>query len=124
MASKKRILVVDDEEDISKLLRLILEDEGYEVYVAPNGPEALALLQKELYDLVLLDLLMPGMDGWEVLKQLRTTAKARQTPVILLTGRTTNLDDLRQDMLQYSAYITKPFQPDDLIARIKQVVAP
>jgi DNA-binding response OmpR family regulator len=124
MTSKKKILIVDDEEDISKLVRLILEDEGYEVHAAPNGEEALDLLREELYDLVLLDLLMPGMSGWDVLKQLRTNAKGNQTPVILLTGRSTNLKDLQQDMLQYSAYITKPFHPDDLVARIKQVVSP
>ncbi|HET6268210.1 MAG TPA: response regulator [Acidobacteriota bacterium] len=120
----KKILIVDDEEDITKLVRLILEDEGYEVHAAPNGTEALGLLREELYDLVLLDLLMPGMNGWEVLKQLRISAKANQTPVILLTGRTTNPEDLQRDMLQYSAYITKPFHPDDLVKRIKQVVAP
>src|SRR5580765_4545693 len=101
MAPKKRILIVDDEEDISKLVRMILEDEGYEVHAASNGPEALVFLREELYDLVLLDLLMPGMNGWDVLKQLRINAKAKQTPVILLTGRTTNIEDLQQDMLQY-----------------------
>lgn len=121
--AKNKILIVDDEEDIVNLVRLILEDAGYEVFTATNGVEALDRIRTKTFDLVLLDIMMPLLSGWEVLKELRENAQTREVPVALLTARASPRDDNRQHPTTYCDYITKPFEPDDLLMRIRQILS-
>ena len=83
----KRILIVDDEDDILNLVRLILEDAGYECETARNGKEGLSAIQQQNFDLVLLDIMMPVLTGWEVLRFLRDNEQTRNLPVAMLTAR-------------------------------------
>lgn len=119
----KKILVVDDEEDIVNLVRLILEDAGYEVTAATNGVDALEQIRTKPFDLVLLDIMMPMLSGWEVLKELRENSQTREVPVALLTARASPRDDNRQHPTTYCDYITKPFEPDDLLMRIRHILS-
>lgn len=111
-----RILIADDEPRIVKFLRLRLKASGYEVLTANNGWEALELVQAEEPDLLVLDLVMPGMDGFETLKQVRAVSSV---PVIILSAKETSLDKVRGLELGADDYLTKPFSPDELIARIE-----
>lgn len=117
----KRILIVDDEQDLLDLVGLILEDHGYEVDTALTGDAALNRLRKEPFDLVLLDIMMPGMDGWEVLKILKLDTRTCDIPVAMLTCKTDTRDKLFG--LQEGAvdYITKPFSPEELISRVEGI---
>lgn len=113
------ILVVDDEEPIQELLRFNLEKEGYVVCVAKDGQEALDGVAKEQPDLIVLDLMLPGMDGLEVCKRLRLTPGFRQIPIIMLTAKGEVIDKVLGLELGADDYMTKPFSPRELIARIK-----
>ncbi|MHB1652135.1 MAG: response regulator [Desulfitobacteriaceae bacterium] len=113
------ILVVDDEEPIQELLRFNLEKEGYLVRVAGDGAGALNLVEKELPDLVVLDVMLPGMDGLEVCRQLRMMPKFQDLPVIMLTARGEEIDKVLGLELGADDYLTKPFSPRELLARIK-----
>jgi DNA-binding response OmpR family regulator len=116
---KKKILVVDDEEDILHFLELVLGEKGYQVITASGGHEALTRAQIEHPDLVLLDIMMPQMDGWEVLKLLRVDAATADIPVAMLSARTEAKD--RVQGLQEGAidYICKPFSLQELIGKIE-----
>ncbi|WP_166240135.1 response regulator transcription factor [Paenibacillus turpanensis] len=113
--SKIQILIVDDEWNLRNLLRLYLMKNGFEVTEAANGHEALHLLNQHGYDLIILDVMMPGMDGWEVCKRIRQTM---QIPVIMLTARTDTKDKVQGLTIGADDYIVKPFEPDELIARV------
>jgi len=117
----KRILVVDDEEDILHFLELVLGDKGYEVTTAANGHEALARAQADRPDLILLDIMMPQMDGWEVLKLLRVDEETATLPVAMLSARTEAQD--RVQGLQEGAvdYICKPFALQELLGKIDSI---
>ncbi|MGC7870365.1 response regulator [Desulfosporosinus sp. SYSU MS00001] len=113
------ILVVDDEEPIQELLRFNLEKEGYQVRVAKDGPEALASIEKEQPDLLVLDVMLPGMDGLEVCRRLRLNTKFQQIPIIMLTAKGEEIDKVLGLELGADDYMTKPFSPRELLARIK-----
>lgn len=113
----KKILVVDDEVSIVTLLSYNLEKSGYQVVTASDGQEALAKAHEERPDLILLDLMLPKLDGIEVLKQLRQDRN--QIPVIMLTARGDELDKVLGLELGADDYITKPFSPREVLARIK-----
>lgn len=113
------ILVVDDEEPIQELLRFNLEKEGYQVKVVGDGVEALGQIEKTQPDLVVLDLMLPGMDGLEICRQLRTLTKYQDLPVIMLTAKGEEIDKVLGLELGADDYITKPFSPRELLARIK-----
>ena len=113
------ILVVDDEEPILELLRFNLEKEGYQVRVAKDGPEALESVEKEQPDLLILDVMLPGMDGLEICRQLRLNPKFRQIPIIMLTAKGEVIDKVVGLELGADDYMTKPFSPRELLARIK-----
>ena len=121
MSMKKKILVVDDEEDILHFLELVLREKGYEVVTAMNGHEALTTAQIEKPDLVLLDIMMPQMDGWEVLKLLRVDDETANIPVAMLSARTEAKD--REQGLQEGAidYICKPFSLQELLGKIETI---
>jgi DNA-binding response OmpR family regulator len=117
----KKILVVDDEEDILHFLELVLQEKDYEVATASGGHEALTKAQMERPDLVLLDVMMPQMDGWEVLKLLRVDDATAKIPVAMLSARTEAKD--RVQGLQEGAidYICKPFSLQELLSKIEGV---
>ena len=117
----KKILVVDDEEDILHFLELVLREKGYEVATAGSGHEALTRAQIDKPDLVLLDIMMPQMDGWEVLKLLRVDEETRRIPVAMLSARTEAKD--RVQGLQEGAidYICKPFSLTELLGKIEAI---
>ena len=116
---KTRILVVDDEISIVKFLRANLESKGYEVLAAMNGAEALQTFEMELPDLVLLDIMMPKMDGFEVCHRLREWS---QIPIIMLSARGDESDKVKCLDLGADDYITKPFGAGELIARVRAVL--
>ena len=113
-----RVLIVDDEPRILKFLDLKLKASGYEVLTANNGPEALAQVQAQEPDLLILDVVMPGMDGFETLKQVRAISSI---PVIILSAREANTDKIKGLKMGADDYLAKPFNPDELVARIEAV---
>jgi DNA-binding response OmpR family regulator len=118
----ERILVVDDDPDILQFIRVNLELEGFGVDLATSGGEAIEAVSNDPPDLVLLDVMMPGMDGFGVLRRLRSHPAAANTSIILLTARTLPEDRIRGLELGADDYITKPFDVDELIARVKAVM--
>src|SRR5579864_7144780 len=115
---RKKILVVDDEPYIQRSLRLILEMEGFEVTTASDGLEALKKFSEAEPDLILLDIMMPHMDGYEFSKQLRENPKGKKTYIIALTARGQERDKSRSAQVGIDEHISKPFQPAKLIDRI------
>ena len=118
----KRILIVDDEDDILNLVRLILEDAGFECETARNGKEGLNAIHQQHFDLVLLDIMMPVLTGWEVLRFLRDNEQTRNLPVAMLTARAFSAETPGIELTAYSDYIMKPFEPDDLVERVKKIL--
>ncbi len=116
---KHLILIVDDEPAILRLTRARLEADGHAVATAGSGEEALKLIESERPDLVLLDLMMPGIDGHETLRRVRQTS---QVPVIMLTARGSDSDKLKGFNTGADDYITKPFNPDELSARVRALL--
>jgi len=116
---KYRILVVDDERRMVGFIRLNLEQDGFEVIEAYNGTEALDRLRDSLPDLILLDVMMPDIDGFEV---LRTIREISQVPVIMLTAKGEEDDKVRGLELGADDYVTKPFSPRELVSRVKAVL--
>jgi DNA-binding response OmpR family regulator len=118
MVEKFRVLLVDDEPRILKFLVLKLKASGYEVFTANNGLEAIAQVQAQEPDLLVLDVIMPGMDGFETLKEIRTLSSM---PVIILSAKEANSDKVKGLQLGADDYLAKPFNPDELEARIEAV---
>lgn len=117
----KRILLVDDEQDILDLLKYNLEAEGYETLTAANGLQALELAQSAP-DLIILDVMLPGKDGWEVIRQLRQTENTKHIPVIFLTAKGGEVDEVVGLELGADDYIIKPISIRKLLARVKNVL--
>lgn len=118
----KRILAVDDDVDICELIEVNLEKEGHFVEVASGGGEAITKLKSEEYDLLILDLGMPGIDGWEVLKEVKANEKTKNLPVIILTGKTEERDMLKGYESGAETYLVKPFDPGTLRAVVKDLI--
>ena len=118
-AKPEKILVVDDEEHIIELVELYLSKEGYQVVKATDGDEAVEKFADEKPDLLVLDIMLPGRDGLEVLRQVRKTS---QVPVIMLTARESEVDKVVGLELGADDYLTKPFSPRELVARVKAVL--
>ncbi len=119
---KQKILAVDDEIDILNLLRYNLVNAGFAFTPAEDGPEALELAKKMLPDLILLDLMLPNMEGNEVLRRLKADPATRRIPVIMLTARGEEIDRVIGLELGADDYIVKPFSPRELVLRIKAVL--
>jgi len=119
---KEKILIVDDEKDIVKMLDYNLKKEGFRTISGSDGEDALDLANREHPDLILLDLMLPGIDGLEVCKNLKKEAKTAAIPIIMLTAKTQESDKVVGLELGADDYITKPFSPRELIARIKAVL--
>jgi len=113
------ILVVDDDKSTRLLLRAVLEAENYTVTAARNGAEALEIMDREHVDLVVLDVMMPKMDGWQVCREIRAYSKV---PIIMLTARGDERDELQGFRLGVDEYISKPFSPKILVARVEAIL--
>ena len=118
MANSK-IMVVDDDANICELLRLYLEKEGFDPVIAPNGMKALELFDSEKPDLILLDVMMPQLDGWQVCREIR---KKSQCPIIMLTAKGEVFDKVLGLELGADDYVVKPFEAKEVIARVKAVL--
>jgi DNA-binding response OmpR family regulator len=123
MALAARVLVVDDEEPIRLLCRVNLEAEGMEVLEAVDGPSGLAAARRERPDAVLLDVMMPGLDGWRVAEELLEGDETRSIPIIFLTARAELRDRARGLDLGGLDYVTKPFNPVELAPLVREVIA-
>jgi two-component system alkaline phosphatase synthesis response regulator PhoP len=120
--SKGKILVVDDEIYIVHILDFSLGMEGYEVITALDGEQALERMKSEKPDLVVLDIMMPKLDGYEVCKAIKSNPTTKQTPVILLSAKGRNVDQKLGFDVGADDYITKPFSPRKLVERINQLL--
>ncbi len=118
MASGK-ILVVDDDQNICELLRLYIEKEGFEVVIANDGRKALEMFEQENPDLIMLDIMLPELDGWQVCREIR---KKSQCPIIMLTAKGEVFDKVLGLELGADDYVVKPFEAKEVIARIKAVL--
>ncbi|MCE5270255.1 response regulator transcription factor [bacterium] len=120
--ARKHVLLVEDDEDILELLRYNLSEEGYTVDGAVTGEEALRLIVTKLPDLVILDLMLPGLDGMEVCKMIKRDPKTSHIPIVMLTAKSEDSDIVAGLELGADDYITKPFSPRVLIARVRAVL--
>jgi len=119
---KGTILVIDDEKDLIELVRYNLEKEGFDVIAATDGQSGLEVIRKHRPDLVVLDLMMPGLDGLQVCQRLRADPRSGRIPVIMLTAKATEADRIVGLELGADDYITKPFSPREVVARVKAVL--
>jgi CheY-like chemotaxis protein len=121
----KRILMIEDDEEMIALGELILQKQGYSIISATNGPAGLQILQENAPDLVLLDIMMDDMDGWEVLDRIKADDRLKHVPVIMLTARH-YLEDAQETARhegQYEGYIVKPFVVRELVQEVAQVLS-
>jgi len=122
-AKLRCILCVEDEPEMIDLIRLILGRRGFEVKGANGGVQGLEMIQKEKPDLILLDLMMPDMDGWEVYQQIKASEKTRNIPVIVVTAKAQSIDKvLGLHIAKVDDYIAKPFNPQELLASVEKVI--
>ncbi|MFQ6133096.1 MAG: response regulator transcription factor [Armatimonadota bacterium] len=121
--AQKRILVVDDEKHIVRLVEVNLRRAGYEVDKAYDGKEALEVLANQKPDMIILDVMMPQMDGFEVLKELRGNPETAEIPVIMLTAKAQDADVFRGWQAGVDSYLTKPFSPMELLTFVKRIFA-
>ena len=119
LAAVKTVLVVDDERNIVELVRLYLEKDGFAVLAASDGEQALALHARHEPDLVILDLMLPKIDGFEVCREIR---RRGETPILMLTARSDDVDSIVGLELGADDYVTKPFNPRALVARVKAIL--
>ena len=118
----KRVLVVDDEPNIVMSLRFLMEREGFQVEVAASGQAAVAALGRQPADLVLLDIMMPELDGFEVCQRIRASPAWRDTKIVMLTAKGRDVERDKGMALGADAYVTKPFSTRDLVAKVKQML--
>jgi two-component system, OmpR family, response regulator VicR len=119
----KNILCIEDEPEMIDLIRLILGRRGFKVSGAAGGREGLQAIREELPDLVLLDLMMPDMDGWEVYQQMKSDELTRHIPVIVVTARAQSIDKvLGIHIAKVDDYIAKPFSPQELLSSVEKVL--
>lgn len=120
----RRVLYIEDEQEMIDLVRLILGRKGIEVIGATGGREGLDAVRKELPDLVLLDLMMPDMDGWEVYQQMKAGEPTRDIPVIVVTAKAQSIDKvLGLHIAKVDDYISKPFSPHELADSVERVLS-
>lgn len=117
-----KVLVVDDEPSITKTLGARLKAEGFEVMVAGNGITALHSVYKEPPDLIILDIMMPEMDGFETCQRLRSDPRYKEIPILMLTAKTAEEDKLWGEMLGAIEYLTKPFGSKELVEKVKSLI--
>lgn len=124
VAVGRKVVYIEDEQEMIDLVRLILARKGYEVIGASGGREGFDLARKILPDVVLLDLMMPDMDGWEVYQQMKADVVTRHIPVIVVTAKAQNIDKvLGLHIAKVEDYISKPFSPKELLDSLERVLA-
>jgi PleD family two-component response regulator len=121
--SKGRILVVEDDSDISNMLRIYFAGQGYEVQVAPRGGDALSMTRKQLPNLIVLDIMLPDMNGYDVCRELRQTTRTSHIPIIFLTQKDERSDKIAGLELGADDYITKPFDIEELKLRVQNAIS-
>ena len=120
----RKIVYIEDEQEMIDLVRLILVRKGYEVIGASGGREGLDQIRKQLPDAVLLDLMMPDMDGWDVYQQMKADEATRHIPVIVVTAKAQSIDKvLGLHIAKVEDYISKPFSPQELVNSLERVLA-
>ncbi len=122
MQENKKLLLVDDERNFSKSLQLYLQMEGYTVDVANNGAEALEFAESNIYSLIISDILMPGMDGYELRKRFRSLDNTSKTPIILLTAKEASVETLKEINDNLTSFIMKPFEHSILLDEIANLI--
>ncbi len=123
MSVLKKILVVDDDPYILMSLEFLMKKNGYDVMVARNGTEALEIVEKQLPDVVLLDIMMPDVDGYEICKHIKASKKLKDAKVVFMSAKTKEADIRKGYDLGASLYITKPFSTREMIKQIKELMA-
>ena len=116
------ILVVDDENDILEMTSILLEDSGYEVLTASNGETAIEMVQNNIIDLIILDAVMPGMNGLDVCRTLKRKLQTRSIPIIIFSALGTGLDMMLENRDKADAYITKPFTRRVLLEKVSELL--
>lgn len=122
MEGQKKILIVDDEEDIQKLLKIRLEQESFTVLVAGDGEKGIKLAELEMPDLIILDIMMPKIDGYSCLKEIRRVQKTRNIPILMMSGKE---EEKVRDLFAFqkiSGYMEKPFELDTLVDKVKEIL--
>lgn len=119
---KAKILVADDDKSTRELISIVLEDEGYEVITAINGIETVEKTQKDKPDLIVLDIMMPQMDGYEALNKIKENAEIANIPILVITARTIKIYEKISKGLGAVDHITKPFSPDELLDKIRVIL--
>ncbi|MBI5699478.1 response regulator [Candidatus Saganbacteria bacterium] len=119
----QKILVVDDEEDIVTALSIRLKALGYEVITAADGMAALDVARTQNPDLILLDIMLPKLDGYKVCRMLKFDEKYRHIPIIMITAKVADSNKKMGEEVGADAYLTKPFNPEELVARIKELIS-
>jgi two-component system, OmpR family, alkaline phosphatase synthesis response regulator PhoP len=117
-----KVVVVEDERDVAELIRFNLTREGYEVVVASTGADALTRVRESGPDVILLDIMVPHLNGWELCRRLKQDATTRSIPIIMVTGRVEEGDKVLGFEMGADDYVTKPFSPRELVARIRAVI--
>lgn len=120
--AKEKILIVEDEKNIAKLIRYNLERSDYDCTSTRSGEDAMSILQKQSFDLILLDIMLPGIDGFEVCRKIKQNMSTKETPIVMLTARGEEVDRIVGLELGADDYIVKPFSPRELILRIKTIL--
>ncbi len=118
----QRILVVDDDREIVRLVRAYLEKEHYQVLIANDGQTALHMVRREHPNLIVLDLMLPDRDGWEITRTIRNDSTLHSIPIIMLTARVEDSEKIIGLELGADDYITKPFNPREMVARVRSVL--
>lgn len=118
----KKILLVDDEEDLVETEKVFLEELGYGVDIAKDGLEAMEKIYKTRYDLVLLDITIPEMDGYQVLRMIKNDSLYKDVPVVLVTAKTLKTDKFRAIETGADGYLTKPYSPQELISMVRSFI--
>jgi two-component system response regulator VicR len=124
MDKKRRVVYIEDEQEMIDLVRLILNRRGFEIIGANGGREGLDAIRQSLPDLVLLDLMMPDMDGWDVYQQMKAEEATQKIPVIVVTAKAQSIDKvLGLHIAKVDDYISKPFSPQELVDSVEKVLA-
>ncbi|MEQ8390659.1 MAG: response regulator [Thalassospira sp.] len=122
MNKRPKVLIAEDEETIVESLSFLMEKEGYEVSVATDGQTAIKMIARDIPDMVLLDVMMPGCDGFEVVRAARADPKTKRIPIMMLTAKTREVDRRKGLELGVDDFVTKPFSTRDVVARVKALL--
>ncbi len=123
MGLAAKVLIVDDDREMVELIQLFLDNAGYQTVTAVSGEAALDIASRELPDLILLDIMMPKIDGWEVFRSIRNDPQTRDIPVAFITARTQNIDKMiGLTVMKADGYITKPFGKKELLEEVERIL--